>query len=126
MTLDEIRQHIITQTKIILQEFLNENPMKYKGELYSVTSEAQSHLSSVINAAEDAQNLGIVFTPMWNPQGESRRVYSLDELKRIFIAIQQYILPFVIQQQELEQIILATTNKEQLLNMNISYYKEEE
>lgn len=123
MTVDEIQQYIISQTKILLQEFLHENPLYYKGKYYNVSSEAQGHLASLIKAAEDAETLGIFFTPMWNAVGEQREVYELKELKILLIEIQKYILPYIIQQQALENKVLSIIDKEELLTLNLAYQR---
>lgn len=123
MTVDEIQQYIISQTKILLQEFLHENPLYYKGKYYNVSSEAQSHLASLIKAAEDAEALDILFIPMWNAVGENREIFELKELKILMIEIQKYILPYIIQQQNLENKILSISNKEELLTLNLAYQK---
>ena len=123
--LDEIKQYIISQTKILLQEFLKKNPLLYKGKYYSVTSEAQNHLLNMIQAAENAEKLKISFTPTWNAIDEVRSFYSIDDLKKLSIEIQNYILPYIIQQQVMEQQILELLDKNDLLTFNIAYQKQQ-
>lgn len=123
--LDEIKQHIISQTKKILEEFLDNNPLLFEEKYYNVSSEAQSHLASIIKAAESAQELQIHYTPMWNSIGEQREYYSLETLKKLFIEIQKYVLKFIIQQQKMEEEILSIDNKTDLLNFSIIYSKED-
>lgn len=123
--LDEIKQHIISQTKKILEEFLDNNPLLFEEQYYNVSSEAQSHLASIIKAAESAQELQIHYTPMWNPIGGQREFYSLETLKKLFIEIQKYVLKFIIQQQKMEEKILSINNKIDLLNFSIIYSKED-
>lgn len=123
--LDEIKKYIILQTKNLLEEFLDDNPILFEGRYYNVSSNAQGHLASVIKAAESAQELGIPYTPMWNAVGYQREYYSLKTLKTLFIEIQKYVLQFVVQQQEMELQILSFKNKEELLNFNIIYNKED-
>lgn len=123
--LDEIKQHIILQTKKILEEFLNNNPLLFEEQYYNVSSEAQGHLASIIKAAESAEEMNISYTPMWNPIGGQREYYSLQTLKKLFIEIQKYVLKFVIQQQNMEQQILSINDKIELLNFSIIYNKED-
>lgn len=125
MNVDELQQFIISQTKIILQEFLSDNPIEFNGKKYNVTSETQSHLASVIKAAEDAQELEISYTPMWNAIDEQREGYELVALKQLFIEIQKYVLIFVMQQQKMEREILQISDREKLLNYSIKYIKED-
>lgn len=123
--LDEIKKYIILQTKNLLEEFLGDNPILFEGQYYNVSSNAQGHLASVIKAAESAQELGIPYTPMWNAVGHQREYYSLETLKTLFIEIQKYIFQFIIQQQQMELQILSLKDKEELLNFNIIYNKED-
>ena len=121
--LAEIKQQIISQTKILLQEFLKENPLLYKGQYYNVSSEAQTHLQLMIQAAKDAKELGTAFNPTWNTVNGIREPYSLEDLQILLINIQNYILPYIIQQQKMEQQIMSIINKEELLTFNIVYEK---
>lgn len=123
--LDEIKKYIILQTKKLLEEFLDNNPLLFEERYYNVSSDAQGHLASVIKAAENAQELGISYTPMWNAIGHQREYYSLKTLKTLFIEIQKYVLKFVIQQQKMELQILSIKDKEELLNFSIIYNKED-
>lgn len=125
ISLDEIKQHIILQTKKILEEFLSDNPLLFEEEYYNVSSSAQSHLISIIKAAESAEELGISYTPMWNAVGKQRQYYSLETLKKLLIEIQKYVLFFVIQQQKMELEILSIQDKKELLNFSIIYSKED-
>ena len=125
ISLDEIKQHIILQTKKILEEFLSDNPLLFEEEYYNVSSSAQSHLISIIKAAESAEELGIPYTPMWNAIGKQRQNYSLETLKKLLIEIQKYVLFFVIQQQKMELEILSIQDKKELLNFSIIYSKED-
>lgn len=123
--LDEIKKYIILQTKKLLEEFLDNNPLLFEEQYYNVSSSAQGHLASVIKAAESAQELGIAYTPMWNAMGHQREYYSLETLKTLFIEIQKYVLQFIIQQQQMELQILSLKDKEELLNFSIIYHKED-
>lgn len=125
MSVGELQQYLILQSKVILQGFLQDNPLEFEGKFYSVTSDAQAHLISIIQAAQQAANLGITYTPMWNAIDEVRSPYQLDFLQRLFIEIQNYILTFVIQQQIMEQQILTIDNTEDLLQFSILYKKED-
>lgn len=120
-SVDKIQQHLIQKSKILLKKFLEEHPLSFQGNLYSVTSDAQQNLHSVIKAAEYANSLNINYIPMWNSYNGIRQNYNLETLQLLFIKIQQYVLNFVIQQQQMEVDILNTTDKTALLNYNIYY-----
>ena len=120
-SLDELKQYIITQTTVILQDFLKKHPMEYNGKYYDVTQESLNNLQLMILSGESAQKLNIPFATTWNAIGETRQYYSLENLKFLLIKIQEYILPYIIQQQEMEKNINNTINKKDLLQFNISY-----
>lgn len=116
------QQSFILYSKEKLNEFLKNHPLLYQGKKYSVTSTSQSYLDTLISAAEDAADMGIPFSPTWNDINGTREVWELNELKKLRIAIQTYIIQFVIQQQQLEELILSTTSKQQLYALNIGYH----
>lgn len=120
--LKKLKNKLIAYSKIKLNEFLENNPVPFEGKLYSATSDTQSHLDTLILAAEDAQQLNILFTPMWNDINGNREPWELNKLKQLRITIQQYILQLVIQQQQIEKMILQATNEVQAYNVNIGYH----
>lgn len=124
LAVDETQKYLIIKTKELLNEFLAVNPIEYKGEYFNVSADAQRNLSAVIFAGIQAQNLNISFTPMWNTINGQRKPYRLEDLQQLFIEIQNYIVPFVQQQQQLEEKILSTFNKQDLLNLDLKYKKE--
>lgn len=123
--LGELQQYIADQTKILLKDFLEENPLLFKGKYYNVSSESQNHLASIIKAAEMAKNLNIFYQPQWNAVNEARTNYDLKTLQELFIKIQEYVGQFVIQQQKMEQKIFNITDRVELQNFNIKYIKED-
>lgn len=120
--LTELKSKLIAYSKIKLNEFLDNNPVSFEGKLYAVTSDTQSHLDTLILAAEDARQLNISFTPMWNDVNGHREPWELNKLKQLRITIQQYILQLVIQQQQIEKMILQAANEIQAYNINIGYH----
>ena len=120
--LKKLKNKLIAYSKIKLNEFLENNPVPFEGKLYSATSATQSHLDTLILATEDAQQLNIPFTPMWNDINGNREPWELNKLKQLRITIQQYILQLVIQQQQIEKMILQAANEIQAYNINIDYH----
>lgn len=122
LELAELKQYIISQTKILLESYLENNPVKINDKFYSVSTKSQANLLAMIKAGEMAQETGIDFTLTWAPVGEIQQEYSLYDLKKIFVEIQLYVHKFVLQQQLKEQEILAISSKEELLNLDIGYH----
>ena len=124
LDLDEFKQYIIQQTKILLEKYLENNPIKIGDEFYSVSKSSQANLLSMIKTGEMAVEIGVDFIPTWAPIGKVQREYSLQDLKKIFIEIQSYVHKLVLQQQMKEQEILAITSKEDLLDLDMNYHIE--
>lgn len=121
--LDAAKQALIIKTKENLQNFLKENPLYYKNKFYSVTTTSQAYLDSLIAAAEDAAAINMDFVPYWNDIDGMREPWSLLDLKLLRINIQNYILPYIKQQQQMENIILNAININQLYEISLSYQK---
>ena len=121
--LNNAKELLIQYTKNQLEEFLLQNPLLYNNKFYSVTSTAQQHLDSLIAAAEDAVQFSIDFTPYWNDAAGIREPWTLSDLRILRIKIQQYILPFIMQQQQMEKKILNTNDIKALHTMKLTYQK---
>ena len=121
--LNNAKESLIQYTKNQLEEFLLQNPLLYNNKFYSVTSTAQQHLDSLIAAAEDAIQFSIDFTPYWNDATGIREPWTLSDLRILRIKIQQYILPFIMQQQQMEKKILNTNDIKALHTMKLTYQK---
>lgn len=121
--LNNAKESLIQYTKNQLEEFLLQNPLLYNNKFYSVTSTAQQHLDSLIAAAEDAAQFSIDFTPYWNDATGIREPWTLSDLRILRIKIQQYILPFIMQQQQMEKKILNTNDIKALHTMKLIYQK---
>lgn len=121
--LNNAKESLIQYTKNQLEEFLLQNPLLYNNKFYSVTSTAQQHLDSLIAAAEDAVQFSIDFTPYWNDATGIREPWTLSDLRILRIKIQQYILPFILQQQQMEKKILNTNDIKALHTMKLTYQK---
>lgn len=121
--LNNAKESLIQYTKNQLEEFLLQNPLLYNNKFYSVTSTAQQHLDSLIAAAEDAVQFSIDFTPHWNDAAGIREPWTLSDLRILRIKIQQYILPFIMQQQQMEKKILNTNDIKALHTMKLIYQK---
>ena len=116
------QQKLIKLSKEKLQFLLSQKAVLFNGKYYSITQEAQSHLDSLIAAAEDAEMLNISFTPMWNDIYGMREEWQLKDLRALRILIQQTVLNYVIQQQSIEQEILSIQDINALQNYSINFF----
>lgn len=122
MSLAELQKNIIQQTKVILENYLTAHPYFFKDKFYNVSTEAQTHLLSMIKAGEMSKELGLNFQLKWSAIGEIQMEWTLEDLKLLFVNIQSYVNKFVIQQQKKEQEILSIASKEELINLDLSYH----
>lgn len=119
--LDEYKQNKILQSKQQLAEFLENNPLLYNGEFYSVAQEKQSLLTSAIAAYQLKVQAGIPATLKWNTTGDICREFTLEEITGLVVAITEYVQPRVERQQELEVQIKNCENIEELDSIVIDY-----
>lgn len=93
----------IGQSKVDLETFLANNPIKWKdGKYYSVTSSKQAQLTSIIATyqIEVQSNPSAVIT--WNSTGEECVEWDINELCALAVAIKDYVKPMVTYQQAKE------------------------
>lgn len=121
--LQKAQTSLIKYTKDKLEEFLKENPLQYNGKYYSVTTTAQTHLDSLISAANDAADINLPFVPYWNDTNGKREPWTLSELKILRIKIQEYILNYICQQQQMEELILSAKTINELYELSFAYQK---
>jgi len=121
LPLFQIKQEKILQSKQELAEFLENNPLLYNNEYYSVTQEKQSLLTSAIAAYQLKVQAGIPATLKWNTTGDICREFTLEEITGLVVAITEYVQPRVEKQQALEVAINNCTTIEELDNIVIDY-----
>ncbi len=125
--LKDVKQAYINLSKILLEEYLANNPIKSRvhngiEKCYSIKSEKQNYLSSEIIMAQMAQLNNMPYQPSWNATGESCSYnWTLEELMQLAFEISQAVKPLVLKQQEFEDIINNCTTAEELLDVNILY-----
>ena len=121
-SLEECKEEKIALSKLMLSEWLANNPMLYSdGNYYSVTEEKQSLLNSNIASYERAKALGIEYPLKWNSTGEECVEWSYTDLVALSLAIAAYVVPKVSKQQSIEIQIKACETVEELDKVVISY-----
>ena len=125
-SLETIRANKIKKSKELLEQYYQEHPLfskvhKTEGEFYSVTSEKQIYLQSMLNLCEHSTELGTEFTPTWNATGEPGEIWTLAELKQLSLQIAEFVYPLVKQQQQLEKTIKELTTVEEIQSLEINY-----
>ena len=127
MSLEEAKAYKIKQSKLALEAFLENATItsschKSEEARYSVTSEKQQYLISMITISELAIAAGVEYQPSWNATGEPCTYdWTVDELKQLAFEMESFVRPLVSKQQAIETEIKACTTVEEVINVVISY-----
>ena len=121
-SLEEFKEEKISLSKLMLSEWLANNPMLYSdGNYYSVTEEKQSLLNSNLASYERATAAGIPYPLKWNSTGAECTEWEYADLIALSLSIAAYVAPKVSTQQALEVQIRACETKEEVDGVVISY-----
>ena len=121
-SLEECKEEKILLSKLMLSEWLANNPMLYSdGNYYSVTEEKQSLLNSNLASYERATAAGIPYPLKWNSTGAECTEWEYADLIALSLSIAAYVAPKVSTQQAVEVQIRACETKEEVDNVVISY-----
>ena len=121
-SLEECKEEKIVLSKLMLSEWLANNPMLYSdGNYYSVTEEKQSLLNSNLASYERATAAGIPYPLKWNSTGAECTEWEYADLIALSLSIAAYVAPKVSTQQAVEVQIRACTTKEEVDGVVISY-----
>ena len=121
-SLEECKEEKIALSKLMLSEWLANNPMLYSdGNYYSVTEEKQSLLNSNLASYERATAAGIPYPLKWNSTGAECTEWNYTDLTALSLSIAAYVAPKVSTQQAVEVQIRACETKEEVDSVVISY-----
>lgn len=121
-SLEECKEEKIVLSKLMLSEWLANNPMLYSdGNYYSVTEEKQSLLNSNLASYERATAAGIPYPLKWNSTGAECTEWEYSDLIALSLSIAAYVAPKVSTQQALEVQIRACETNEEVDSVVISY-----
>lgn len=120
--LDSIKVDKIENSKTLLAEWLENNPMLYTdSKYYSVTAEKQSLLNGNLASYERAKAIGIEYGLKWNSTGSECVPWDYTDLLTLSLTIAGYVAPKVSKQQELELQIKACTTVDEVNEIEINY-----
>ena len=121
-SLEEYKEEKVVLSKLMLSEWLANNPMLYSdGNYYSVTEEKQSLLNSNLASYERATAAGIPYPLKWNSTGAECTEWEYADLTALSLSIAAYVAPKVSTQQAVEVQIRACETKEEVDSVVISY-----
>lgn len=127
MTVEEAKAFKIAQSKEELEKYLQTHPITSTchGDtegIYSIVSEKQQYLVSMIAVAEMAISSGIEYQPSWNESGKACTYdWTVDELKQLAFEMEQVVRPLVSKQQTIETEIKNCSTIEEIKEVVISY-----
>ena len=120
--IDDFKNYKIQQSKIILSEWLEDNPMLYTdGKYYSVTAEKQSLLNGNLASYERAKAINVEYPLKWNSTGSECTPWDYTDLLALSLTIAGYVAPKVSKQQEIELQIKACTTVDEINEIVINY-----
>lgn len=120
--LDEAKALKVTESKVKLAEWLENNPMLYTdGKYYSATEEKQSLLNNNLTSYERAVEAGIPYPLKWNATGEECVEWEYEALVVLSLAIAGYVAPKVAMQQAVEVQINNCATMEELDSIVVNY-----
>ena len=120
--LSTYRDEAIKKSKVLLAQWLEDNPLLYSdGKYYSVTEEKQSFLNSNLASYERATQAGIEYPLKWNSTGAECELWSYADLLALSLHIAAYVAPKVSMQQSYEIRIKNCSSIEEIDSIVIDY-----
>lgn len=128
MSLEELKKFYVEKSKKELEKWLIEHPMTSsvhggKEAIYSVTAEKQVLLQYAIMVAQmqkAAKN--DAYKVCWNASGDLLEDnWTIEELSALALEINEYVRPYVIEQQMKETEIMEAVSIDVVKNVNMSY-----
>ena len=120
--IDILKSDKIKESKIILADWLQNNPILYTdGNYYSVTEEKQALLNGNLASYERAKSTGIEYPLKWNSTGAECEPWNYNDLVSLSLTIAGYVAPKVAMQQTYELQIKACESVDEINEIVISY-----
>lgn len=118
-----IKLERIKQSKQLLEEFLQNNPLQFTdGKFYSVTAEKQALLNNALAVYQLKLHAGFENPELkWNATGEECVEWTIESLTALALAIANYVEPLIAKQQSLEVQIKNAETLEELEGIEINY-----
>ena len=127
MTVAEAKAFKISQSKQALSDYLATHPISSSCHggveaTYSIVSDKQQYLISMIAVAQMAQAAGVDYKPSWNATGEECTYdWTADELQQLAFEMETVVRPLVSKQQAIETEINACKTLAKIKAVEISY-----
>lgn len=125
-TLEEVKTGRIMESKMLLAEYLEKNPLVStchggKEGVYSVTEEKQTLMMSQYMTYMIEKQIAGSATLTWNETGKSCEVWAEEEFLQLIMEVKAYVYPLVSMQQTFEEQINACATVEEVSSIIIDY-----
>lgn len=125
-SLNILKRKRVSESKEILKNYLSSHPLfskvKYKdGRYYTVTEEKQRLLTSKISMYNIYKQQSLEYAILWNDTGNISEEWTIEELTKLSMEIDDYVTPLVSKQQEYEVTIKESTNENEVNSIVLIY-----
>lgn len=121
-SLPDLRAQRIAESKKALADWLASHPLTWAdGNLYAVTQEKQSQLTSTLAVQQVAQTAGVTRKLKWNTTGDECTEWTYEELCTLALAIADYVELRVSAQQAAEVAIRDAATAREVLTVVWDY-----
>ena len=121
-TLKELKIDKIQNSKLVLENYLQNNPIKWtNNKLYSITLEKQQLLQIQLNLYTQAKANNLEYKLMWNASGEEAEEWQYEDLLNLSMEINKIVQPLVQYQQRKEIEIKNCEIVDELNQIIINY-----
>lgn len=126
MSLEELQEHKIQESKNLLKEYLNGHPITStchgnKEGTYSITEEKQSLMTSQYTSYKVEQLANSDVTLQWNETGKSCEAWTEEEFLQLLMEVKYRVEPLVEYQRKYEEKVIACSSKEDILAISLNY-----
>ena len=122
MTLDEYKEYKVAESKTLLAQWLEANPILFSdGKYYSVTEEKQALLNSNLASYERASAAEVPYPLKWNSTGEECVEWEYADLLTLSLTIAGYVGERVSVQQAYEIAVLTCEDKVSIDALKLDY-----
>lgn len=125
-SLSVFKRNKIAESKEVLKTYLASHPLfskvKYKdGRYYTVTEEKQRQLTSKMAMYDIYSQQSLDYTILWNDAGNTSEEWTIEELTKLSMEIDEYVTPLVSKQQTYEVDVNNAVDEDEVNSIVLNY-----
>lgn len=110
------------KNKKALSDWLSSHPLTWiDGNVYGVTEQDQNEMAFILTKYNFFENDGKPILLEWHAQKKERHEFTLEEYKKLFFAIDEYVEPYRRYQESIKQAIYEAETVEEINAIQIDY-----